>query len=88
MANCQNNCQNSMRYNNHRPVPSPSPSCSYRTDCRANTRHPFPSDTPIAMAYVPWQKWENIYEPCKGLEHGTIFRDLDKPFMWRGGRCR
>ena len=90
MANCQNSCQNFMRYN-RRPIPSPasgSMSCPCRADSRINSRESFPSDTPVAMAYVPLQKWENIYEPCKGLEQGTIFRDLDKPFMWKGGRCR
>ncbi|WP_243002528.1 MULTISPECIES: spore coat associated protein CotJA [Lachnospiraceae] len=37
------------------------------------------------MAYVPWQKWRNLYEPCKGLQRGTIFEDLSKPFHGRGG---
>nr|WP_243207112.1 spore coat associated protein CotJA [Mediterraneibacter hominis] len=40
---------------------------------------------PLAMAYVPWQKWQNIYEPCKGLSQGTIFQDLDKLFYGKGG---
>lgn len=35
---------------------------------------------PIAMAYVPWQQWENIYEADLGLKQGTIFKDLDKPY--------
>lgn len=38
---------------------------------------------PIAMAYVPWQIWQNIYEPPKALMVGTIFADLDKPFTGR-----
>jgi hypothetical protein len=37
-----------------------------------------------AMAYVPWQYFTNVYEPCKGLRRGTIFPELDKPFE---GRC-
>ena len=40
----------------------------------------------VGMAYVPWQTWMNVYEPCKGLSQGTIFPDLDKPF--EGGCCR
>lgn len=40
---------------------------------------------PIAMAYVPWQKWQNLYEHCKGFQRGTIFEDLTKPFHGRGG---
>lgn len=35
---------------------------------------------PLAMAYVPWQKWQNIYEPAKALTVGTIFQELDQPF--------
>lgn len=42
----------------------------------------------VAMAYVPWQQFTDMYEPGKGLEIGTIFPELDKPF-WAGGRmCR
>ena len=40
---------------------------------------------PIAMAYVPWQRWQNLFESCKGFEKGTIFEDLHKPFHGRGG---
>ena len=37
-----------------------------------------------AMAYVPDQQWDNTYEIEAGLSHGTIFPELDKPFMGRG----
>lgn len=40
---------------------------------------------PVAMAYVPWTRWRNIYEAEKGLQRGTIFQDLDKPFRGIGG---
>ena len=36
------------------------------------------------MSFVPWQKWEDIYCMDKGLERGTIFEQLDKPYI--GGR--
>lgn len=36
---------------------------------------------PIAMAYVPWQQWHDTYELCRGLQAGTIFPELDKPFL-------
>ncbi|MEQ2534089.1 spore coat associated protein CotJA [Lachnospira hominis (ex Hitch et al. 2024)] len=39
----------------------------------------------VGMAYVPWQRWGDIYEPCKALARGTIFAALDKPFK---GGCR
>ena len=40
---------------------------------------------PIAMAYVPWQNWNHIYESGKGFQRGTIFEELDLPFRGRGG---
>ena len=39
----------------------------------------------IAMAYVPWQRWNTTYEVEKALCRGTIFPELDKPFCG-GGR--
>ena len=47
-------------------------------DCRAD-------EFPIAMAYVPWQKWKDIYEPSRALNVGSIFAELDKPFMGMRG---
>lgn len=38
---------------------------------------------PLAMAYVPWQKWQNIYKPENALCAGTIFQELDLPFTGR-----
>ena len=35
---------------------------------------------PIAIAYVPFQQWQNIYEPRQALQRGTIFKELDLPF--------
>lgn len=41
------------------------------------------TDQPIslAMAYVPTQKWEDLYESSLGFARGTIFAQLDKPFI-------
>lgn len=40
----------------------------------------------VAMAYVPWQKWQQPYDYEKGFQAGTIFPDLDLPFLgYRGG---
>ena len=41
----------------------------------------FPADTPLAMAYVPYQMWETPYEQDVALQRGTIFKSLDKPFI-------
>ncbi|MCI8768559.1 spore coat associated protein CotJA [Schaedlerella sp.] len=40
---------------------------------------------PIAMAYVPWQTWCGISDICEGFCAGTIFEELNKPFLGRGG---
>ncbi len=38
-------------------------------------------NVPLAMAYVPMQRWRLLYEADVGLDRGTIFRELDKPFI-------
>ena len=44
------------------------------------------TDMPIAMAYVPMQRWNQVYDMSRGLTRGTIFPELDLPFVM--GRCR
>lgn len=44
------------------------------------------ANMPIAMAYVPWQQWRQTYPMDKALSRGTIFPELDLPFVM--GRCR
>jgi len=41
---------------------------------------------PLAMAYVPWQCWCETYKPAEGWDRGTIFPELDLPFLG-GGAC-
>lgn len=45
---------------------------------------------PLAMAYVPMQRWENVCDAPSGLAQGTIFKDLVMPYCpllrKRGGR--
>ena len=41
-------------------------------------------DLPLAMAYVPVQRWEKLYAPCEALDRGTLFCDLDMPFVGKG----
>lgn len=36
---------------------------------------------PLAMAYVPMQRWEKLYTPDVGFIRGTIFTQLDLPFI-------
>ena len=42
----------------------------------------------LAMAYVPWQHWETTCDLEKALRIGTIFPELNKPFLGRRGGCR
>ena len=35
---------------------------------------------PLAMAYVPWQKFENLYDMKEAFACGTIFKQLNFPF--------
>ncbi len=48
------------------------------------------SNYPLGMAYVPRQKFINLYDWETGFSQGTIFTELDKPFMAAScmGRCR
>jgi hypothetical protein len=50
----------------------------------ANSVSAFPAETPLAMAYVPFQKIHYVYDPDSALMQGTLFPELDKPFL--GGR--
>lgn len=47
----------------------------------------FPASTPLAMAYVPFQRWGDTMSPEDALECGTLFNDLVFPFN-RGGAKR
>lgn len=46
----------------------------------------FPKNTPLAMAYVPFQQWGDTYDDDKALSRGTLFPDLDLPFSGGGDR--
>jgi len=45
--------------------------------------HPLFSSQPIAlaMAYVAMQQWRNLYDVDLGFSRGTIFAELDLPFI-------
>ncbi len=84
MANTNNNMRFQRQgYSNMRrsscSCVTPMPVCPYQRE-RDILR-----GMPIAMAYVPWQEWRNIYEIQKGFRRGTIFEELDKPFQGKGG---
>lgn len=72
-----NRCMQQPR--NGTPCPSPMPYMPQSTSYQV-----------LAMAYVPMQTFQALYEPCEALENGTIFSELNKPFLgWKGGcRCQ
>ena len=41
---------------------------------------------PLGMGYVPMQQWSQTYSLDQGLSRGTIFPELDLPFVM--GRCQ
>ncbi|MBQ1252301.1 MAG: spore coat associated protein CotJA [Firmicutes bacterium] len=41
---------------------------------------------PLAMAYVPMQKFTNLYGAAEGFRRGTLFKELDLPF--KGGKSK
>lgn len=64
---------------------TPLPAVPYRP---ADQARPMPqaSQYSLAMAYVPWQQWRQTYPMEQGFVRGTIFPELDLPFVM--GRCR
>lgn len=45
------------------------------------------SSKPLAMAYVPWQQFKTVYELNEALKYGTIFPELNLPFLGSKGGC-
>lgn len=43
---------------------------------------------PLAMGYVPTQKFETVFDTQKGFQLGTIFPELCKPFCGKRGGCK
>lgn len=77
--------RNDMQYN-YRSMPTRNVVPRDTCPCGTHSYDTFAS-MPIAMAYVPWQVWQDIYDADKALCRGTIFQELDKPFQGMGG-CR
>lgn len=64
--------------------------CSYRNLSPAaiscpNTVSGSIEQFPVGMGYVPWQQWSQTYTMEQGIQQGTIFPELDLPFVM--GRC-
>lgn len=71
------------------PMPRSSYSAAERDTCECTNRSATPEvrrsseQFPIGMTYTPMQSWENLYCPSQALLQGTLFIDLDKPFIGR-----
>ena len=42
----------------------------------------------LAMVYSPRQYWRDAYTPAEALDHGTLFKELDKPLTGICGEGR
>lgn len=69
MNNYRNSC---VSYRSDESPPDRECCCTLRT---------FPKEISVAMAYVPFQQWCDVYTSDKALCQGTIFPVLDLPFM-------
>ena len=49
---------------------------------------PLPKDPVVAMAYVPFQKIADTYDPEQALKCGTLFPELSKPLCDQRGIVR
>lgn len=55
--------------------------------CGRDNRECELKNCPLAMCYVPWQVFRNLYEnEFVALERGTIFKELD--LDWYGRGCK
>lgn len=62
--------------------------CRRQTYGRSNNSMDTLGQFPLAMAYVPWQRFGQTYDLSKALCAGTIFPELDKPFCGKRGTCK
>lgn len=63
-----------------------------KSECSRNTQNGSevlmrPELWSLGMAFVPDQAWQNIYETDVGFARGTIFFDLDFPFIGEEAVC-
>lgn len=65
------------------PTVTPPPDCrkdDVQDKCVNKAIDKCVNDLPLAMAYVPMQRWENVCDAESGLALGSIFKDLIKPY--------
>lgn len=57
-------------------------------DCRESYENDCLTDLPLGSAYVPWQKFEKVFEADKGFMYGSIFAELVLPFYGARAACQ
>ncbi len=68
-----------------RPMPEQGCGCSMKRNnegCDRGTEHV--DHMAPGMCFVPWQKWQDVYEIDQAINCGTIFKELYKPYIGRG----
>ena len=69
----------------------PAPTCDNGvslsdSNCSLAARNDSMRGMALAIPYVPWQQMKQTYDPDRALQTGTIFANLDLPFL--PVRCR
>lgn len=69
------------RYHRYQP-PHAQPRCEMRPQLDVGTADPCEAGVimPLAVPFVQWQRWGEVYDPEMSLRRGTIFPELDLPF--------
>lgn len=91
--NCGMNCQNGRNQCGCSPSCTDCTGCQKRAEqsgdtCGCQNRCGeeggslfYRQDVTLGMAYVPIQRWENLFATEQGICNGTIFKDLIFPFQ-------
>lgn len=74
-----------MRFNTDSVSAQPVRNSSRNNQSEPEVMSRFPSETPLAMAYVPFQHWSEVYSEEEALKSGTLFPELNLPFAPEGG---
>ena len=88
---CNSNMPRRGQQTNTRPqhdtceVPFRDCNATSKMSCAVSDHHDALGGMTIAMAYVPWQLWRDVCDTEKGFCGGTIFEELNKPFLGAGG---
>ena len=83
-GNCRNRTCGNLTGNRESMIPmdSTSKTCTNPCDRMQETSiQEHLQKLPLAMAYVPMQKFGKVYEPARGFQLGTIFRNFANRFV-------